>query len=45
MIWFIKNGDEYSVIFCNKKLVFREIILFVVNFIINRLGINLDYNV
>ena len=45
MIWFTKNGDEYSVAICERMVTITETISSVASFNSNRFGINLNYYV
>ena len=45
MIWFTKNGNEYSVTLCKRAVTIVETISSVTSFNSNRFGINLKYYV
>ena len=45
MIWFTKNGNEYSVVLCDRAVTIIETISSVTSFNSNRFGINLKYYV
>ena len=45
MIWFTKNGNEYSVTLCERAVTIVETISSVTSFNSNRFGINLNYYV